>query len=128
MKLDFIKNADISGQQLAGLAQLRGIDADAEQYNKAVPRRFVTYSCFADGVLIGFVQAVSNGVTHAYVQDLVVHPRWQRQGIGTELVDCLCEELEELGIHEIKAVYTEDVKEFFHRNGFRAGLSGSVRL
>ena len=37
--------------------------------------------------LIGFVDSVSNGVTDAYIQDLMVHPDFQDKGLGSELMN-----------------------------------------
>ncbi len=33
--------------------------------------------------LVGFVACVSNGVTNAYIQALMVHPDFQGKGLGT---------------------------------------------
>ena len=37
--------------------------------------------------LLGYVDCVSNGVTDAYIQDLMVHPEYQGKGVGTELMN-----------------------------------------
>ena len=36
--------------------------------------------------LIGILRAVGDGETIAFIQDLLIHPNWQRKGIGTALV------------------------------------------
>ena len=45
--------------------------------------------------LIGFVQVLSNGIRHAYILRLIVHPDYQRIGVGTELMNRLMELLKE---------------------------------
>lgn len=42
-----------------------------------------------DGLLVGLVRTVSDGVTIAYVQDLLVHPDRHRSGIGAALLDAV---------------------------------------
>ena len=42
-----------------------------------------------DGSLVGLVRTVSDGVTIAYVQDLLVRPAHQRAGVGGALLDAV---------------------------------------
>jgi len=42
-----------------------------------------------DGSLVGLVRTVSDGVTIAYVQDLLVRPEHQRGGVGGALLDAV---------------------------------------
>ncbi len=39
--------------------------------------------------LIGFARAVTDGHFRAYIEDVAVHPAYQRQGIGRQLLGCL---------------------------------------
>lgn len=41
--------------------------------------------------LAGLARVVGDGVTIAVVQDLIVHPRFQGHGLGTELLRCALE-------------------------------------
>lgn len=38
------------------------------------------------GELVGLIRVISDGISIAYVQDLLVHPAHQRAGIGSELM------------------------------------------
>lgn len=40
----------------------------------------------ASGHLVGLVRAVGDGVSISYIQDLLVHPRYQRHGVGGQLL------------------------------------------
>lgn len=40
----------------------------------------------ADGELVGLARTISDGVTILYLQDVLVHPSWQRRGLGQRLV------------------------------------------
>lgn len=49
-----------------------------------------------DGQVIGFVQAVSDGVLTAYIPLLEVLPAWQGQGVGRALMTRMQDELRHL--------------------------------
>ncbi len=76
--------------------------------------------------LVGFVDCVSNGVTDAYIQDLMVHPDFQGKGIGTELMNKMIEYLKEAGIYMISVLYDEELKVFYSRFGFYNMLCGQL--
>lgn len=40
----------------------------------------------ADGTITGFINVVSDGHTHAWVQDVMVAPAVQRQGLGVRMI------------------------------------------
>ena len=76
--------------------------------------------------LIGFVDSVSNGVTDAYIQDLMVHPDFQGRGLGSELMNKMIEYLKKEGIYMISVLYDESLKDFYSRFGFYNLLCGQM--
>ena len=46
--------------------------------------------------MFGYIDCVSNGVTDAYIQDLMVHPAYQGRGIGTELMNKMISHLKDV--------------------------------
>lgn len=77
--------------------------------------------------LIGYIDCVSNGVTDAYIQDLMVHPHYQGKGIGTELMNRMIVELKDRHIYMISVVYEEKLKTFYNRFGFFNMLCGQMQ-
>ena len=69
------------------------------------------------GKVIGYITAISDGVTAAYIPHLGVLPSYQGQGIGSELVRRLLAQLNE--IYMIDLTCDEDVAPFYERLGFR---------
>lgn len=55
--------------------------------------RYIACARDASGRLVGLVRAVGDGVTISYIQDLLVHPDLQRQGLGSKLLDTALETL-----------------------------------
>lgn len=68
------------------------------------------------GRVVGFVNAVGDGVLAAYVPCLEVLPAWQGQGIGSELVRRILAALPSR--YMVDLVCDEDTVPFYERLGF----------
>jgi ribosomal protein S18 acetylase RimI-like enzyme len=71
-----------------------------------------------DGTVVGFITAVSDGVSCAYIPHLEVLPAYQGQGIGTALVNQMLAKLRHL--YMIDLVCDPSVQPFYERLGMRA--------
>jgi len=67
--------------------------------------------------LIGFARIVSDHCLHAYVEDMMVHPSYQRRGIGRLLMTRLLDALSP--IETITLFCTSDLVPFYEERGFR---------
>ena len=76
--------------------------------------------------LIGYIDSISNGVTDAYIQDLMVHPKYQGKGIGTELMNRMIDYMKEKHIYMVSVIFEEKLKGFYERFGFYTMLSGQL--
>lgn len=91
------------------------------------------------GVLVGMARIVSDGATIAYLQDVLVHPRAQRTGLGRRLVEAAFEPYSHIRQHvlltddEPRQRFTDDEprqRSFYESLGFaeiRDIDSGSLR-
>ena len=114
---------------LCDLRQAVGWDRAEGDY----PKAFDAYATFVaaygpDGVLIGWCAAVSDGVRHGFLLDIIVDPRWQRRSIGTNLVASAVESLRRLGITIIHVDFAPEHRGFYERCGFRASEAGILRV
>lgn len=83
--------------------------------------------CYDHDVLVGYVAACGNGVTDAYIQDLMVRPDFQRRGLGTELMRRMLERLRADGIYMISVIYGEEsLRPFYEKFGFYTMLCGQM--
>ena len=73
-----------------------------------------------NGNLIGFLRAVGDGYSILYIQDIIVLPEYQRQGIGTQLLRQTLEYFNE--VYQIILTTDSELKTiaFYEANGFTA--------
>lgn len=78
-----------------------------------------------DGTVVGFITAVSDGISCAYIPHLEVLPAYQGQGIGSTLVRRMLEKLRHL--YMIDLVCDPDLQPFYEQLGMRAAVGMVVR-
>ena len=73
-----------------------------------------------EGNLIGFLRAVGDGFSIVYIQDIIVLPEYQRQGIGTQLLRQTLEYFKE--VYQMILTTDSELKTiaFYEANGFTA--------
>lgn len=122
-------DATVSPADIADLRQAVGWNR--MQRDLSDPRLTTTLQlcAFDENHLIGYAQVISNQVTDAYIQDVMVHPDYQRQGIGTQLMEKLLSRLEEDGIYMVSVIYGEEaLRPFYERFGFYTMLCGQREM
>jgi len=65
--------------------------------------------------IIGFVNVVSDGILSAYIPLLEVLPQYQKQGIGSELVERILEELDDF--YMVDLCCDKDLQFFYEKLG-----------
>ena len=114
----------LSGEELNDAAGLYlAADWISEQedcgfINQALAGSFCAAGAFVDGKLVGMGRVLSDGVSDAYIQDVVVHPDFRKQGIGGKIVKFLVAELERHGIDWIALVGEPGTEKFYSNLGF----------
>ena len=69
------------------------------------------------GQVVGFINAISDGVLNAFIPLLEVLPSYQKQGIGAELVRQMLDKLRTL--YAIDLLCDADLQPFYERFGMR---------
>jgi ribosomal protein S18 acetylase RimI-like enzyme len=65
--------------------------------------------------LVAFARALSDGHFNAYVEDVMVHEEYRRQGVGKRVVSLLLEELED--IETVSLYCRAEVVHFYESSG-----------
>lgn len=71
-----------------------------------------------DGELVGLLRAVGDGASIVFIQDILVLPHWQRQGIGTALLQRTIERFKQVYQLQLTTDDSEQTKAFYRANGF----------
>ena len=103
-----------------------GHEMHEKEYENPLMTSYYHIAVYDKDKMIGYIDCVSNGVTDAYIQDLMVHPEYQGKGIGTELMNQMITYLKEKRIYMISVVYEESLKPFYEKFGFYQMLCGQM--
>jgi ribosomal protein S18 acetylase RimI-like enzyme len=77
------------------------------------------------GNVVGFIQAVSDGVLSAYIPLLEVLPEYQGKGIGTDLIKRMFNRLGDL--YMIDLLCDNELQEFYEKQGMQKASGMVIR-
>lgn len=96
-----------------------------EEYNftqqdleNALKNSWYSNSIYDSEKLIGFGRVIADGVHHALIVDLIIHPDYQSQGLGSRLLDRLVRKCKEFNIRDIQLFAAKDKFGFYEKFGF----------
>ena len=122
----YIYNEAVSVKDLADLRESVGWNRMENAYKNPLLTSYYHIAVYEKETLIGYIDCVSNGVTDAYIQDLMIHPAYQGRGIGTALMKRMIDDLKEKHIYMISVVFEEKLKPFYEKFGFFTMLCGQM--
>jgi GNAT superfamily N-acetyltransferase len=101
-------------------------DAATRPWAARLERHSLTWiGAFSGDRLVGFVHALWDGGTHAFILDTAVHPDFQRLGIGRDLVRAVTDEALAAGCDWVHVDYEPRLAGFYEGAcGFRPTLAG----
>lgn len=127
--IKYYLNRETDIKQICDLRQSVGWNRMEESSNNPNLQHFLSISAYDDRRLVGYVDVVSNGVTDAYIQDLMVRPDMQNKGIGTTLMNMAIDEINKKGIYMVSVIYGDaELKKFYEKFGFYTMLCGQMQL
>lgn len=117
----------IPAGSIAELRQAVGWNRMEEHLANPAISNLFEIGCYDGERLIGYLCVVSNRVTDAYIQDVMVQPEYQGQGIGTHLMEMAITEIKRMGVYMISVIYGEEkLRTFYERFGFSTMLCGQL--
>ena len=112
---------DYNEQEILSLYESVGWDnytKNPQMLKEAYLHSLRIYAAYVDNKPVGIVRVVGDGSSVVFVQDLLVYPEYQRQGIGTALLKAIMEEYR--GVYQLHLLTdnTEKTVAFYKSLGF----------
>lgn len=112
--------------QIAKLRKTVGWNGMENSYKNSLNNSFFYICCYDDNNLIGFLDVISNGVTDAYIQDVMVNPKYQRKGIATTMMNMAIDRLKQNGVYAISVLFEKNLLTFYQKFGFNILMAGQM--
>lgn len=121
MKVEYKSVKKFTEEQLERL--FRSVDWVSANYAdrlvKAMENSDTVVSAWADGELIGLVNALDDGTLTAYIHYLLVDPRYQGNGIASEMIGMLKEKYKDY-LYLILIAENKEVVRFYEKMNFQS--------
>lgn len=125
--MTYTNGRKIPAKEIADLRESVGWNRMEEAFTHKNLSNLFELGCYEEGKLIGYLNVVSNKVTDAYIQDVMVAPDYQRRGIGTELMKRALLRIKGMDIYMVSVIYGEEaLRPFYEKFGFYTMLCGQV--
>lgn len=89
-----------------------------QMLEQALPHSLAVYLAFDGEKIVGLIRLVGDGFSSVFVQDLIVLPTYQRQGIGSALMKEALEDYKDAYQVQLVTDQTERTLRFYRSMGF----------
>ena len=113
-KLDFVAVLDLYAS--VGWSNYTNRPRQLEQ---AFHQSLFVIAAYDDEELVGLIRAVGDGLTIVFIQDLLVYPHYQRQGIGRSLLEQTLERFKDVYQIQLATEQSDKNLAFYRELGFR---------
>ncbi len=127
MSPEITRDGRVDPKEIEDLRAAVGWDRCEGTYSSILKRHYAYYTVRAeDGRLIGYMSVLSDGVSDAFLLDLIVHPSFQGKDIGMRLVKRGIQDMKDAGVRCVQVTFDENLKGFYERCGFHIFGGGIV--
>jgi GNAT superfamily N-acetyltransferase len=92
---------------------------------EALQNSWYLISAYDGDRLLGFGRMICDGVVHALILDLIVHPDYQNKGLGKTLLNKLVEKCRQHKIRDIQLFSVKGKAGFYNKCGFKERPEGA---
>ena len=125
----FVLNTSVSPQAICDLRESVGWDRAEEDYPAVLRGYWATVGGLnTANELVAWCAILSDGVRHAVLLDVIVHPSYQRKGVGKMLIATAVKRIQAHGITIIHVDFEPETTAFYAACGFQVGLGGIIEL
>lgn len=90
-----------------------------EELENSLKKSWYFISVYDNTKLIGFGRVISDGIYHALIADMIIHPEYQRKGIGGSLLEKIMDKCKHHNIRDIQLFAAKDKYEFYEKYNFK---------
>lgn len=91
-----------------------------EEIEQSIRNIWYTISTYDGEELVGSGSILSDGIHHALIVNMIVHPGYKNRGIGTAILRLLVKKCMEARIRDIQLFAVENSYDFYKKFGFAA--------
>ncbi len=91
-----------------------------EELARTISNSYFTVSAYDEKRLVGFGRIVSDGILHAMIYEMIVHPDYQLKGIGAEILKQLVNKCREDNIRDVQLFCAKGKRPFYEKYDFAA--------
>lgn len=116
-----IDNRELDNEAVLALYQAVGwvmYTRDPAKLKRALAQSLMVLGAFDGDQIVGLIRAVGDGETILFIQDLLVLPNYQRQGIGHQLVNALVDQYPAVRQRVLLTDDQPDTRVFYEKIGF----------
>jgi GNAT superfamily N-acetyltransferase len=110
-KDDFVSLHQTTGWNAKGLYTY-------DQLYTAISNSWYSVSIYHNKNLIGFGRIISDGIYQTLICDVMVHPAYQKQGIGKKVMKALLKKCDKEGIKWVQLFCAKGKQDFYMKLGF----------
>ncbi len=99
---------------------------DLETLHRGIEQSLLVLTMWHEEQLVGLIRSVGDGATILYVQDLLVHPTYQNQGVGKALMTELLARFPKVRQKVLLTSEAPDVRGFYESFGFSSCDQGEA--
>ena len=127
MEPEISKDGPVHAGEIEELRAAVGWDRSEGIYQHVLHRHYAYYTARGeDGSLVGYVSVLSDGIADAFLLDLMVHPEYQRAGLGSRLVRTAVAEMKRAGIRCVQVTFSDHLEPFYAQCGFHIFKGGII--
>ena len=93
-------------------------DFSKSEIKTAIENSWYMISAYDKLKLVGFGRVIADGIHHALIVDLIVHPNYQNNRIGTQILNSILIKCKNHKIRDIQLFSAKDKFKFYEKFGF----------
>ncbi len=92
---------------------------DRESMLQALGRSLAVIAVYEDSRLVGAARLIGDGIYNLVLYDMVVHPDFRRQGVGTALLNYCSQYAERLGVPRLECICEAENSSFYQNANWK---------